>query len=320
MRTQHFRMEYGGHSHYVYAWLPAEAMSLKGVVQIAHGMAETAARYERFAAFLCERGYAVYANDHLGHGQTAGSPEAVGRYDGGGFESMAGFMGALTSRLHEQYGRDVPLFMFGHSMGSFLTQYYMGTYLAGHPEQVQGIVLSGSNGKEGAALHVAVRLAAAEAAIRGEHHRSTLLNGLTFGAFNRKCKPERTPFDWLSHDQAEVDAYMRDPYCGGVFTSGFFRDFFKGLLEIHRPRHVDRVPKELPLFIFSGDEDPVGAYGKGVLKLVEAYRQHGLKHVEMKLYPGGRHEMLNEVNRDEVMGDVAAWLESVRGRWGGKGA
>ncbi|MDD9267908.1 alpha/beta hydrolase [Paenibacillus sp. GCM10023248] len=295
--------------HHVYEWLPEGDAAVKAIVQIAHGMAETAARYERLAEELTGRGYAVYANDHLGHGRTAGSPEAVGVFGKDSFHRMVRHMGQITDQIRKRHPSRRPLFVMGHSMGSFLTQHYMGSYAALHPDQVQGIVLSGSNGKEGAALQAGILLAASEAAVWGEHHRSTLLTALSFGAYNKKFAPNRTPYDWLSRDAAEVDAYMADPYCGVTFTAGFFRDFFRGLKEIHRPAHLRRVPKELPVYIFSGEEDPVGGHGRGVRALIRTYQQLGLKDVSSKLYPGGRHEMLNEVNREEVTADLADWLD-----------
>lgn len=310
MRRQHFIWQDPQHNnHFVYEWLPEEAVTTKGIMQIAHGMAETAGRYERLAEVLTKRGYAVYANDHLGHGRTAGVPEAVGKFGKNSFVRMVDNLGKITGQIRERYPERMPLFVMGHSMGSFLTQYYMGTYLLQFPNHVQGIILSGSNGSEGAALHAGIALATAEAAIRGDHHRSSLLTSLSFGAYNKKFTPNRTSFDWLSTDPVEVDKYVDDPYCGVVFTSGFFRDFFRGLKEIHRPSHVQRVPKEIPIYIFSGEEDPVGGHGKGVRKLIQMYEGLGFRNVSSKLYPGGRHEMLNEVNREEVMADLAAWLD-----------
>ncbi|CAN7687593.1 lysophospholipase [Paenibacillus sp. LjRoot56] len=312
MRKGHFIWEdTQGIKHYVYEWLPSEDVGFKGIVQIAHGMAETAARYERLADVLTKNGYAVYANDHLGHGRTAGSLEAVGKFGKDGFHAMADAMGQITSQIRTRYAEsNLPLFMLGHSMGSFLTQYYMGSYLERYPTHVQGILLSGSNGKEGPVLQVGIGIATLEAAIRGDHFRSVLLTALSFGSFNTKFKPNRTAFDWLSRDEREVDAYINDPYCGGIFTSGYFRDFFKGLMEIHTLQHLARIRKEIPIYIFSGEDDPVGGQGKGIRSLIKTYEKLGIQDISYKLYPGGRHEMLNEINRDEVMGDIVARLDS----------
>lgn len=311
MRKGHFIWEDAqGIKHYVYEWLPSEDVGFKGIVQIAHGMAETAARYVRLAQVLTENGYAVYANDHLGHGQTAGSLEALGKFGKDSFHAMADTMGEITSQIRTRYEEsNLPLFMLGHSMGSFLTQYYMGSYLERYPTHVQGILLSGSNGKEGPVLQVGIGIATLEAALRGDHFRSVLLTALSFGSFNTKFKPNRTPFDWLSRDEREVDAYINDPYCGSIFTSGYFRDFFKGLVEIHKFHHLARIRKEIPIYIFSGEEDPVGGQGKGVRSLIKTYEKLGIHDISYKLYPGGRHEMLNEINREEVMQDIVARLD-----------
>lgn len=308
MQKQHFIWKDSNQiNNYVYEWLPDETNEIKAIVQIAHGMSETAVRYERLAALLTSQGYAVYANDHLGHGRTAGTPEAVGKFSKDCFHRMVENMGQITSEIRKKYPNPIPLFMMGHSMGSFLTQHYMVSYLTKHPDHVQGIILSGSNGKQGAALQAAIAIAAAEAAIRGDHHRSKLVTFLSFGAFNKRFAPNRTPFDWLSNDAGEVDKYVDDPYCGVTFTSGYFRDFFRGLKGIHQAKHVNQIRKELPIFVFAGEDDPVGG-GKGIRKLLSMYEELGLKNVSSKLYPRGRHEMLNEVNRDEVMGDITAWL------------
>jgi alpha-beta hydrolase superfamily lysophospholipase len=310
MQKQHFIWRDSQQTNiHVYEWLPDKQTQIKAIVQIAHGMSETAARYERLATVLTAQGYAVYAPDHLGHGLTAGSPDWVGKFSKDCFHHMVQNMGGMTSHLRSLYNKELPFFMFGHSMGSFLTQHYMVSYVNEHPKQVQGIILSGSNGKEGSALNAGIAIASLEAALRGDHHRSKLITALSFGSFNKKFSPNRTPNDWLSRDAKEVDAYEADPYCGVIFTSGYFRDFFKGLREIHRPDHVRRIRKDLPVFVLSGDEDPVGGYGKGVRKLLDMYQKLGLQNVNNKLYPGGRHEMLNEVNRGEVMQDILAWLE-----------
>jgi alpha-beta hydrolase superfamily lysophospholipase len=335
MRKGHFIWEDAqGIKHYVYEWLPSEDVEMKGIVQIAHGMAETAARYERLAVVLTKNGYAVFANDHLGHGQTAGSLDAVGKFGKNSFHAMADVMSQITLQIRRRFEdkavetsldnvqgdrRDqerasLPLFMLGHSMGSFLTQYYMVSHLERYPEHVQGILLSGSNGKEGVALEVGIAIATMEAAFRGDHFRSLMLTALSFGNFNARFKPNRTAFDWLSRDEKEVDAYMKDPYCGGIFTSGYFRDLFTGLKEIKNKHQVIRIRKDIPIYIFSGEEDPVGGQGKGVRRLIKLYEKLGIQDISYKLYPGGRHEMLNEINRDEVMADIVArmdsWIES----------
>lgn len=289
---------------YVYHWAPEEGVQVKGIVQIAHGMAETAGRYKRFAQALTDNGYIVYANDHRGHGKTAKTVESLGHLaEADGFYWMVEDVHQL-SQIIKQKNPDLPLFLFGHSMGSFVTQRYLMLY----GKELKGAILSGSNGKQGLMLHMGAFLAKQEVKKHGRKAKSEKLNKLSFGSFNNAFKPNRTEFDWLSRDAAEVDKYIQDPYCGTVFTCGFFYDFMTGLKEIEKDSNVELVPKELPIYIFSGDKDPVGKMGNGVRRLYDAYKRHYLADVTMRLYPEGRHEMLNETNKEEVMKDVVDWL------------
>ncbi|WP_018756283.1 alpha/beta hydrolase [Paenibacillus terrigena] len=289
---------------YIYHWRPdADDASCKGVVQIAHGMAETAARYARFAEALTEQGYIVYAHDHRGHGRTAASTEDLGHPGDDGFNWKVKNMAQVSKHIRNAHPT-IPLYLMGHSMGSFLTQKYMVEY----PHLVDGIILSGTNGPRGL-LGPGRAIAKLEMTLRGDRHPSKLLNDMSFGSFNRAFRPTRTEFDWLSRDAAEVDKYIADPYCGFLCTSGFFYHFFGLLQEIHQPEQLQRIPKDLPIYVFSGDRDPVGLHGKGVRQLLKLYQELGLSNVRSKLYRDGRHEMLNEINRDEVTNDTIAWLD-----------
>lgn len=294
-----------GQEIYAYNWRP-EGDDIKGIVQIAHGMAETSYRYKRFAERLVVQGYIVYANDHRGHGKTAASLEEVGYLGPDGFNRMVKDMKEFTDFIRDREGNELPLFLFGHSMGSFLSQRYIGLY----GNSIQGVILSGTSGNQGPILNVAIRIAKREVARKGPKTKSPHLNDLSFGSYNKKFKPSRTDFDWLSRDEKEVDKYIEDPYCGGIFTTSFYYDFFRGLKETFHKSNVEKIPKDLPIYIFAGDKDPVGNMGKGVLKLVKTYQNVGIKDLEYKLYKDGRHEMLNEINRDEVMEDVIQWLNN----------
>ncbi|MGF9698058.1 alpha/beta fold hydrolase [Paenibacillus sp. MABNR03] len=288
---------------HVYRWLPDPECKIKGIVQIAHGMAETAARYEEFAKCLTSHGYAVYANDHRGHGKSVESPKLLGNAGVDAFRWMASDMinlGEVAAKEHP----GVPLCLMGHSMGSFLVQHLM---YAGH-EPYHAFILSGTNGKRNF-LRFGEKLAVMQCGIQGATHPSMLLNAIVFGGFNRAFRPANTPFDWLSRDADEVKRFIDDPLCGAICTAGFFRDFFKLLLEIHMPENMERIPKDKPVYLFSGEQDPVGLHGKGVHNLVAQYRQLQLHDVEYSLYPDGRHEMLHETNREEVCLHVVDWLE-----------
>ncbi|GAV21499.1 alpha/beta hydrolase [Carboxydothermus pertinax] len=295
-----------GQKIYCYRWSPLEEVKPRAVIYIAHGMAETAVRYERFASVLIKKGYLVYAHDHRGHGKTAKSLLEIGYLGPDGFNRMVQDIKEIIDFVKGE-NSGVPIILFGHSMGSFLTQRYISLY----GESINGVILSGTSGAPGPIVNLGIWQAKKEVERFGPRHRSTRLTQLTFGSYNKKFKPNRTEFDWLSRDHEEVLKYINDPYCGGVFTASFYYDFLRGLKETFRPENLRKIPKELPIFIISGDHDPVGSMGKGVLKLIKTYEKLGLTRVTYKLYPGGRHEMLNETNREEVVKDILSWLSKV---------
>lgn len=287
---------------YVYRWSPEG--EIKGAVQIAHGMAETAKRYERFAEFLANNGYIVYANDHRGHGNTAKSLDKVGILgEKDGFGLLVQDMHQLLNIIKKE-NIDKPVFLLGHSMGSFLSQ----KAIMDFGTEYKGVILSGSNGRQGLMLKFAKLIANREAKKHGREYRSKKLNDLSFGSYNNAFRPNRTEFDWLSSDTQEVDKYVKDPYCGGIFTAGFYQDFITGLIQIEDKARLRTVPNRLPILLMSGDMDPVGRAGKGVKILYNTYKSLGVKDLTIKLYKDGRHEMLNEKNRDQVMNDILTWI------------
>ncbi|NYG06876.1 alpha-beta hydrolase superfamily lysophospholipase [Phycicoccus badiiscoriae] len=293
-----------GTALHVNRWLPDGPP--KAVVQIAHGMAEHSDRYARFGERLTAAGYAVYASDHRGHGSTARTPHEAGYFaDDNGFDTVVDDLHLVTERAQSEHP-GLPLFLFGHSMGSFLSR----SFAARFGTELDGLVLSGTAGDPGALGKVGLALASAQARLRGRRHTSGLMDQLTFGQYGAAFKPNRTKFDWLSRDEAEVDKYVADLRCGNVFTSGFFADLLGGLAAINTDSVAARVPKDLPIFVFSGDQDPVGEKGKGPTAVADQYRRLGVGDVTLKLWPQGRHEMLNETNRDEVMDSVVDWLDA----------
>jgi alpha-beta hydrolase superfamily lysophospholipase len=303
---------------HVNRWLPGDSSSNdsrkapRGVVQIAHGMAEHSDRYERFAQALTDAGYAVYANDHRGHKGTAGTHEDEGYLaDDNGFEVMVDDLAAVTARIREEQP-GLPVVLFGHSMGSFISRAYAARHATG-ANALAGLILSGTAGDPGLLGAVGAQLASLQARLRGRRHTSGLMNTLSFGQYNANFKPARTDFDWLSRDPAEVDKYIDDEWCGNVFTAGFFADLLPGLRQINTDALVAKVPKDLPILVLAGDKDPVGDNGKGPAVVAEQYRRAGITDVTLTLYPGGRHEMLNETNRDEVTADILRWLDRALG-------
>ncbi|SFJ14172.1 Lysophospholipase, alpha-beta hydrolase superfamily [Terrisporobacter glycolicus] len=282
----------------------SENIKPKAVVQIAHGMSETAIRYKEFAQELTKNGYVVYINDHRGHGITAKTIDNIGYLaEKDGFTCLVEDMNILTNIIKEE-NPDLPIYLFGHSMGSFVSQRYIMEY----GDNLAGLILSGSNGKHGKILKVAQLISKSEIKKHGRRHRSKKLDNLIFGGNNKGFKPSKTDFDWLSRDEKEVQKYIDDPFCGVLFTCGFFYDFIKGLQEVEDKENLKKVPLDLPIYIMSGDKDPVGKNGKGVLRLKDRYVNLGVKKVSCKLYEGGRHEMLNEINKEEVIKDIISWL------------
>ena len=293
-----------GTAVHVYRWEPDG--DARGVVQIVHGLAEHAARYERVAGALTDAGWAVYADDHRGHGQTASGPDELGLFaEERGWAKVVDDLHRLTDKIRQDHP-DVPVVLFGHSMGSFLTQQHLFTF----PGAVDAAVLSGSNGPVGLLGEVGAVVARIERLRQGKRGRSKLLKSMSFGAYNKPFEPARTEFDWLSRDPDEVDAYVADPLCGFDATNQLWIDLLSGLRVVSSQTQLSRIPPDLPIYIFSGDKDPVGEQGDGVRRLLETLEEAGLRDLTFKLYPDARHEMLNETNRDEVTRDLLEWLEA----------
>ena len=294
-----------GSSVALYAW-PLPQRPIKAAVQIAHGLSEHAGRYDRLAQDLVQAGYAVYASDHRGHGHSTRTPTEYGHFGArDGFERVIEDMYAVNRRIAERHP-DLPRVLFAHSFGSFVAQHYLGRY----GDSVAAVVLSGTDYGSGSLLRVALGVIALERARLGPTNRSALIQKLTFGGYNKAFQPARTDFDWLSRDSAEVDKYVADPLSGFAMTTQAWMDLIRGLRGVEDPALHARIPKQLPIYLFAGALDPVGRAGKGPRALAKAYERAGLSKVTLKLYPGGRHEMINEVNRAEVVQDLVAWLDA----------
>lgn len=288
---------------FIYRWLPTDA-NCKAIVQISHGMAEHAGRYEEFAYKLTMEGYGVYANDHRGHGKTIKNSADMGYFaPQKGWDLVVEDMYILTKHIKEEW-EGCPIFLFGHSMGSLLSRQYIYQY----EDALKGVILSGTSGDPGILGSVGKVLASLEGKIKGKKTKSPRLDKLTFGSYNKAFKPSRTSFDWLSRDQMEVDKYVNDPLCGKVFTNGFFYDLLTGLKQINKGENIREIPKGLPIFFISGEKDPVGNDTKGVLDVYNNYKRIGIKDVEYKFYKDARHELLNELNKEQVMLDIIDWL------------
>jgi alpha-beta hydrolase superfamily lysophospholipase len=296
---------------FVYKWRPDPGVAPRGVVQIAHGAAEHALRYERFATFLNQHGYVAYANDHRGHWKTAGTPKKGGICGENGWNGMVLDLKQLSDIAREEHS-DLPFFLFGHSMGSMLAQDYAQRW----GDELDGLILSGTTGSLGDNLEELVAAAEQMVQEQGADVPSALF-GQMFAGFNQPFEPGETGFEWLSRDQQEVQKYVEDPWCGFPFTNYMVLAFLRGGLKIWQPENEARIPNDLPMLVFSGALDPVGGNTLGVKALVERYRANGVEDINVKSYPGGRHEMLNETNRDEVHQHVVDWLDSQVGKFSG---
>ena len=278
----------------------------KAIVIIAHGMAEQAQRYDDFANFLNKNGYVVYALDQRGHGKTAGSLENLGFIaESNGWQKVTDDLSVLVDSAKAEYNK-LPIFLFGHSMGTFVVR----TYMSQHSENVSGAILSGTTGSAGLLGKVGIALTGLIMLFKQKNSLSPLMNKLSFGDFNKAFKPNRTDFDWLSRDNEQVDKYINDPYCGTIFSVGFYNDMMKGLELINKAETANKVRNDLPICLFAGDKDPVSKNGKQVKDVFDMYKNAGVSDISIKLYQDARHETLNETNKEEVYNDVLAWLDS----------
>ncbi len=273
------------------------------IVQIVHGIAEHVGRYEAFAEFLTSRGILVVAEDHMGHGGSVQEGDTLGYFAGGWFKAVQDTYQLLKNTRMEY--PDVPYFLLGHSMGSFMTR----TLMAKYPNSgVQGVILSGTGWIHRALINTATAASTLIGTKNGYDKPSSLLNAMAFGTYNNKIEHKRTEYDWLTRDSKVVDAYIADPLCGFIPTAGLLKDMMSGLRYIQEPAHLQRMKKNLPVLFVSGSDDPVGGYGKGVKQVVRAFQEAGMEDVTVRLYPLCRHELLNELNREEVMEFLLQWL------------
>lgn len=288
---------------FVYKWLPEGHP--KAIINIAHGMAETAARYERLARVLTNEGYAVYAEDHRGHGKTIKDPLHAGE---AGHDALNLMLADLhqVSQIAKNENPQVPLFLLGHSMGSFLAQ----GYIARWGKELNGVILSGTAGPANLLTAIGQLIARLEILRIGPNGKSRLLHNLSFGSYNKQFQPTRTDFDWLSRDNAEVDQYIADPFCGGFFPALFFYNLLKFWRQVNEPEAWRQIPVTLPIYFISGTKDPLGANTRGVQQLMDIYKKFGIKDVSFNFYEDGRHEMFNETNREVVFTDLINWLNS----------
>lgn len=280
-----------------------EKMKPRGVVQLVHGMQEHIGRYDEFAKVLTNHGFIVVAHDHLGHGHTAKSEEELGHFaKKDGWKHLVEDVHILQNIIKQQYP-DIPYIIFGHSMGSLVVR----TYLTKYQDKVSGAIISGTSGQK-AGLLVGQFLTKLIILLKGERYRSLLLEYLITGSFNKKFKPNRTKADWTTRDEQVVDKYQKDPLCGKNFTASSYLELLKGTYYLSKQKNINKTIN-IPMYLFSGDKDPVGEMSKGVIRVYNMLQKAGLKDVTIRLFKDGRHEMLNEINKDEVYFYLLKWID-----------
>ena len=294
------------------SWRPEK--QVKAVLQISHGLGEHVLRYDPFAEYLTAHGFAVVGHDHLGHG-TSISPDSARLWFGpkGSWSWLLQDLYALRRVAEAWFGAKIgpdpdktPCFLLGHSMGSFLAR----SFLIRYPGTVDGCVLTGTGQPSDALLRFGYALSLEEGARLGETSVSPVAVALAFGSYNRPFEPIRTVYDWMSADEENIDVFLDSPLCGGSPTVGLLREMLSGMLEIGNPSKLRRMNLNTPILLLSGEDDPVGDMGKGVRKVERAFRRAGVHDVNMALYPGLRHEILNEKERYVIYADILRWLES----------
>lgn len=290
-------------------WIPENEENIKAVVVLSHGMQEHALRYDRIGSDFAAAGYVFSAHDHRGHGKTAYNAEAnkcglFGKIaDKNGFELVKSDLKEIIDEVKQDYpGKKIIL--LGHSFGSFVAQ----NFIEQNGEEINGCILCGTSGPN-PIIGVGKLFCSLACLIHGKNYKSKFVQNVVFGGYNDKFKSENDSLAWLSKSEANRMMYKNDSWCGGVSTTSFFRDLTWGLNKIHKPENIKKVPETLPVFAIYGTDDPVGAYGTSIEKLLDMYRNNGVKNVSSKAYAGDRHEIFNEDDGEAVIKDVLNWIE-----------
>jgi len=301
MRTDEYYPSHGEGEIHCCRWTPQG--EVKAVLQIVHGIAEYAARYDDFAEYLNRQGILVVAQDHMCHGKSIGVSGTQGYFAGGWFAAVADTYQLMKNVQAEMPG--MPYFILGHSMGSFLTR----TLLAEYPDcGVTGAIICGTGWLPNSVLHAGIAVSKLVCRIIGERNPSEMLQKMVFGGYNQKVEHPRTAFDWLNRDDRAVDAYVADPLCGFTASCGLLRDMMLGIRYNQKQETLRKMKKDLPVFFIAGGDDPVGSYGKGVRKAAQAFEESGMAELTVKIYPLCRHEILNEINKQDIYQDVYRWI------------
>lgn len=301
MRTDRYFVSCGaGQIHYC-RWSPEG--EVKAVLQIVHGIAEFAERYDSFANYLTSLGYLVVAEDHMGHGQSINGDGIQGYFHGGWFSAVADTYHLLEETKKEY--PDIPYVLFGHSMGSFMAR----TILCKYPDSgISAAIICGTGWQPTFALPALIKVVESICKRTGETKPNEKLQNMVFGSYNSKVEHPRTDYDWLTRDAKIVDAYIDHPLCGFTASCGLLLEMMKGIYYIQQPKNLAMMRKDLPVFFIAGGDDPVGSYGKGIDQAAAAFRKAGMTDVSVRVYPLCRHEILNEINKEEIFEDISKWM------------
>lgn len=293
-----------GKEVYAKKWIEENRKEYRGVIQLVHGMEEHIGRYDEFANFLTKNGFIVVGHDHLGHGKTAKTDEELGFFtEKNGWFYLAEDIHILQNQIKKEYP-NIPYIIMGHSMGSLLTR----TYVTLYQDKLDGIIITGTSGQK-AGLFTGKLLARLIMLCKGKTYKSKLLASLVTGNFNRQFKPNKTSVDWTTSDEKIIEEHIKDSNPNCRFTVSAYYELFKGSMYLNKKKHIAKTPN-IPILIFSGEKDPVGENGKGVKRVYQMLKETGKEDVTLKLFPNGRHEMLNEVNREEVFAFVLDWIKT----------
>ena len=300
-------IQYLSHDHktliHAVRWIPDQ--EVRGILQISHGMVEFIERYEEFAESMTKKGFLVTGNDHLGHGESIRSKEQYGFFaEKNGNSVLLLDLYQLQRKTKELYP-DVPYFLLGHSMGSFLARQYLCLY----GKELDGAIIMGTGYHSHFEAKLGMQLTKMIAAVKGWGYRSRFVNALAFGSYNRKFRPGRTDKDWLTKDEKIVDDYINDERCQFLFTLNGYYHLFFSLAKLSNKDYIQKMTKNLPVLFVSGEDDPVGDFGKGVKKVADMFKESGMKQVSCKLYPNDRHEILNELDRKKIYQDLYEWIQ-----------
>lgn len=303
MRTDFWYDSKGAGKIHACRWTPEGQP--KAVVQIVHGIAEFVERYDDFANFLTGHDIAVVGEDHMGHGQSINGDGIQGYFHGGWFTAIEDTMQLMRDTMEAYPG--VPYILFGHSMGSFMAR----TILCKYPASgIHAAIICGTGWQPSFALPPLIKVVEGICKKTGETNPNETLQGMVFGSYNKKVEHPRTPFDWLTRDAKIVDDYIAHPLCGFTASCGLLREMLKGIHYIQQKNNLAAMNKDLPVFFIAGGDDPVGPYGKGVQKCADTFVSVGMTDVKTKIYPLCRHEILNEINKEEVYEDVLRWIQT----------